>query len=72
MRRIFKRGGRRVGAKLRLLRQGPGGAAPGKFLTALYAKPIVYQYRRFKTVDETQVVMSNILRVQGAQPPENF
>ena len=51
---------------------GAGGAAPGKFLTASYAKPIGYQYRRFKTVDETQVVMSNILRVQGAQPPENF
>jgi len=30
---------------------GAGGAAPGKFLTALYAKPIGYQYRRFKTVD---------------------
>ena len=23
----------------------------GEFLTALYAKPIGYQYRRFKTVD---------------------
>ena len=30
---------------------GAGGAAPRKFLTALYAKPIGYQYRRFKTVD---------------------
>ena len=27
------------------------GAASGKFVTALYAKPIEYQYRRFKTVD---------------------
>ena len=30
---------------------GAGGAAPGKLLTALYVKPIGYQYRRFKTVD---------------------
>ena len=30
---------------------GAEGAAPGKFLTALYVKPIGYQYRRFKTVD---------------------
>ena len=30
---------------------GARGAAPGKILTVLYAKPIGYQYRRVKTVD---------------------
>ena len=57
--RIFERGRRGVGAKRRLRghrdrrEQGPGGAAPRKFLTKLYAKPIGYQYRRFKAVDNT-------------------
>ena len=57
--RIFERGRRGVGAKRRLRghrdrrEQGPGGAAPRKFLTKLYVKPIGYQYRRFKAVDNT-------------------
>ena len=47
MHRIFERGRRGVGAKRRLRgydrersEQGPGGVAPRKFLTELYAKPI--------------------------------
>ena len=60
VRRIFERGGRGVGAKRRLrgysrkqskLQQSPGGAVPGKFLNGLDAKPIGYQYERFKAVD---------------------
>ena len=56
---IFERGRQGVGAKRRLRgyhreqRQGSGGAAPGKFVTELYAKPIGYQYRRFNAVDNT-------------------
>ena len=30
---------------------GARGRSPRKILTGLYAKPIGYQYRRFKTVD---------------------
>ena len=52
VRRVFERGrlrgccGKGPGAQ-------PGGAAPGNFLTEFYAKPIGYQYRRFKAVDNT-------------------
>ena len=58
--RIFERVGRGVGAKRRLrgysrkqskLQQGPRGAVPGQFLNGLHAKPIGYQYGRFKAVD---------------------
>ena len=60
VRRIFERGGRGVGAKRQLrgysrkqskLQQGPGGAVPRKFFNGLHAKPIGYQYGRFKAVD---------------------
>ena len=55
-------------SKASCMQQGPGGAAPGNFLNGLHAKPIGYQYGRFKAVDKTLCYQYYFEGTGGAAP----